>query len=40
MIWVRAGIWNLQGIRTGFEKGGCLRDEDIKPTVILLKLLV
>jgi hypothetical protein len=40
MIWVRGRIWNLQEIRTGFEKGKCLRDEDVKPTVILLKLLV
>jgi hypothetical protein len=27
-------------IRTGFEKGRSLRDEDVRPTVILLKVPV
>jgi hypothetical protein len=33
IIWLKAGIWNLRGIRRGFGKGRCplrLREADAK----------
>jgi hypothetical protein len=37
IIWLKAGIWKLKGIRRGFEKGRCplcLGEEDVKHTLL------